>query len=118
MPVLRRILTENITLKKKEETELDTEYGSVTKAYTSYTVRGLVIPTSVDEVRWIAPGYIHIGDARGFFYPSYEIDEDTTISPVIGDRVVWEGDEYTIDKINHYRAYSIEFLECTLRKML
>jgi hypothetical protein len=117
MSVLRQILTDTITLKKKTEVSIDTEYGIKEESYTEYSVKGLVLPTFIEEVRWVPPGFVEIGDARGFLYPSYTIDEDV-ITPERGDRIVFEDTEYHIDNKKRFRAYGIEYLECLLRRVM
>ena len=117
MSVLRQILTDNLILKKTSESSIDTEYGIKEETYTEYDIKGLVLPTFIEEVRWIPPGYIEIGDARGFLYPSYIINEET-ITPQRGDRIVFEDTEYHIDNKKRFRAYGIEYLECVLRRIM
>jgi hypothetical protein len=100
------------------ESVIDTDYGITENSYTDYTVKGIITPTYIEEVRWIPPGFIEVGDARGFLHPTYDID-GIVVTPERGDRLLGEdGTVYQIDDKRHWKHFGIEYLECRLRRMM
>ena len=77
--VLRRLLNQSITLRKWTETERSGTYGTITRTSTDYTIRGAVYTNPLEYSFWASMGGIDVGEARGFFFSSYE--EDTGEPP-------------------------------------
>jgi hypothetical protein len=97
--VLRALFNQRITLRKWTETERSGTFGTITRISTDYTIRGAVHSNPTEYSYWASLGGIDVGEARGYFFSSYEAD---TGEPPHGvaepeDLIYVEESDYVID---------------------
>lgn len=96
-----------VTYKTRSGSSMDVVTGSVTHSSTSASVTAVVKPLSVETKARLGLG-LQEADIRVLL-----LAEDVT-SAVVGDAVVWEGDEYTVVAVDE--APSGAWLGVTCRK--
>ena len=102
---LRRILTQSLTLKKPTESIEESTFGTVSKTWTDYAITGALYPNTYDETMWARDGGFRKSDARGYFFSSYTIGEDTVYVEE-GDHVLKGTELYSILRLYEHSEFS------------
>lgn len=114
----RKTLRHDITLYKTTMTTIgDDEYDQKTETYQSYSIKAEVQPITLNELKDMPPGLMNLGDAWGYFLPSYYIQGQTiTVEPE--DEILCETIRYEVVKVeDHYQGNSIVWRRCYLRRI-
>jgi len=114
-PLLRRLLTHSLTLKKRTESEIDSLWGTSSSSFTSYSVKGALHPLTLEEIRWLSVAGLPVGDARALLFKEYEVSGQT-IKPEVGDYLSRDGEEYEILRIREFTEMGTTILEAILRR--
>jgi len=113
---LSSILKNNYILKKVEEIIIDEIYGTTQSIDTSYEIQGLIIPLTVEDLRYELSGIYKVGDARGYFLKEFAIG--TKILSIETNDILVDGSiNYRADLYNDYKWSTIELREVFLRRV-
>lgn len=125
--VLKRLINQDITLRKWTETQEDDLAGTITRVATDYTIRGAVYNNPLEYTYWATMGGLQVGEARGFFFKEYEIDTgepphavaepEDLVSVAEGDYIVDVNDyEYEVTRISHHTDWGYTVVVATLQR--
>ena len=114
---IRKLLSDQITLVKVTESEISEDWGDTKITTTEYTITGKIVPVTTEDLRFLPSGLLDLGDARGYFLPSYTVDQ-TTVTVDTGDRIKYLDIEYEVTEITrHIDENGNElYRECRLRR--
>lgn len=115
-PVLRTILKDAVTLRVVTRTVTDSRWDTRHESTEDYQVKAKILIITQEDLRWIPGGTLRVGDARGFFFPSYQIG-DKTIAADIGNRVIWQDLVFEILRVSPYIDGQVQFRECYLKRV-
>jgi len=114
--LLHKVLVDDITLKKVTKTIIDEAYGVAEETITTYTIKGKVVLVTEEDLRFLPSGTLRLGEARGYFYPSYTIDA-TTVKVEIGDKITINNEDYKVEELTLHQQEGKEiYREVILRK--
>jgi len=114
--LLHKVLVDDITLKKVTKTIIDEAYGVAEETTTTYTIKGKVVLVTEEDLRFLPSGTLKLGEARGYFYPSYTIDS-TTVTVEIGDKITINNEDYKVEELTlHQQGGEEIYREVILRK--
>jgi len=112
--ILHKIFRHKVILKKITETIVDPVWGTSTFTEKEYTIKALIIPLTLEDLRWMPTGKWTTGDARGYFHPKYQIGTETVeVRP--GDKIVYAETEYSVDYVSDYE-WNIKLREAYLKR--
>jgi len=125
--VLKRLLTQNITLRKWTEVERSGTFGTVEKTPDDYVIKGAVFTNPLEYSYWASLGDLDVGQARGFFFNAYELDTGLPPHGVAEpeDLIVVEEEDWIIDengieweilRINKYKEWNYTIVVVDLNR--
>jgi len=110
---LRKFLDEDLTFKKRTEAVASDVFGTKKVTYTEYPIKGLIRVITLEDLRFLPPGVLEVGNARGFFYKEYEtVDGIKKIEPA--DIIVKNGVEWKVERILPFPIHGEELIEARL----
>lgn len=116
---LSKLLMKKITLTKYDLSGTDDAYGQKSKTIlATYTLKAEIQELTSEDLAFFVPGTVNLGDAYGYFFPSYEI-QGQTISIAAEDEVTWSGKTWRIDRIEDYTfGEQIWYKRAFLRRLI
>lgn len=99
---LGKLLKKQVTLTKFSLSSNEDAYGQKERTVAgTYSIEAEIQEITAEDLSFLVPGVASIGDAWGYFLPSYLVSgQNITISPE--DEVTWNGKTWRIDKIEDY----------------
>jgi len=113
--VLKRRFIDPITFKKRTYSSHNDKWGTGEDTYTEYSIRGLITASFPDFEEYMPFGILPHTDIVMYTFPDFELDDGTTVTIEIEDRIVYDGVEYEIKKIHRQRHYNIKAIVCLCR---
>lgn len=92
--ISKRLMRDKLILRKIKKVE-EPEWGMPTPAYTDYEILGLVAFITPDELAFLPPGIVEIGDLQAWLLPKYIIG-GTEVVPELMDQIIYMGDPFEI----------------------
>lgn len=96
--ILQNLFDSEIVLLKRTEVVIDSNFGTTGVTYTSYVAMARVVPITDWDLLYDKSGIIHMGQARGFFMPSYSFQGDY-VRVMVGDRVFMQSTNWDVLKV-------------------
>jgi len=116
---VRKQLRGKVTLLKVKEIIDETdEYGQETKeSITKFSLKAQIDVITPEDLTWLPPGLLRVGDARGFFLPYYTLD-GKKISVDLKDYIVFDQHTFVVDRIEDiFYGKDIVYREAYLRRV-
>jgi len=116
---LRKVLGKKVTLKKYTYSGTEDEYGQKERTLDdSYSIRAEIQELTSEDLAFLPPGLANIGDAYGYFLPSYLV-KGKTIEISAEDEVVWNNKTWRIDRVeDYYYGDKIWYKRAFLRRVI
>ena len=119
-----KMLRHTLTLHKVTETPIGDigdqydEYRQVTESETTYSIKGEVQPITLERLAWLPPGTAQLGDAFGYFKPSYKkLGSDITVD--LKDYITCEGVKYLVERLeDFYHGNNMVYTRAYLRRVV
>jgi len=115
---LENLMLKKVTLTKYVMSGGTDAYGQQERTGTSYTLKAEIQEITAENLSFFKPGTVDVGDAWGYFQPSYTVKGLTiTISPE--DEVTWNGKTWRIDFIEDaYIGESLWYRRAFLKRVV
>jgi len=99
---LKKFFKKGVTLTKYSYSDGEDAYGQKSKTTTgTYTLEAEIQEIRSEDLAYMRPGLVELGDAWGFFLPSYT-KKGKTVTVEIGDEVTWNSKTWRVDYIENY----------------
>ena len=116
---LRKILGKTVTLKKYTYSGTEDEYGQKERTLSdSYSIKAEIQELTSEDLAFLPPGLANIGDAYGYFLPSY-LAKGKTVEISTEDEIVWNNKTWRIDRVeDYYYGDKIWYKRAFLRRVI
>jgi type IV secretory pathway TrbF-like protein len=105
VPPQRKLLhmfRKKVTLEKYSIEESTDSYGQTEETLVgSYQIDAEIQEVTAEDLVYMRPGVVEVGDAWGYFLPSYLV-QGQTVTVEVEDIVKWNNKAWRIDRIEDY----------------
>jgi len=122
--LMGKMLRHKVTLHKITETLIGEtgdqydEYSQTTESEVTYSIKAEIQPITLERLAWLPPGTASLGDAFGYFKPTYK-KLGSDISVELKDYITCEGVKYLVERIeDFYHGNNIHHRRAYLRRLL
>jgi len=96
---LQSIFRKTVTLSKITTSGNDDAYGQKSETSSgTYRIRAEIQEITSYDLAYFVPGTVQIGDAWGYFLPSYTVN-GKKVEIALEDEITWNGKTWEIDRI-------------------
>jgi len=100
--MLRKSLGKQVTLKRYSFSESEDAYGQSTRTLQdTYSLEAEIQEITAEDLAYLVPGTAEIGDAYGFFLPSY-LKKGKEITLQVNDEIQWKGKTWRVERIEDF----------------
>jgi len=100
--VLRIGVKKKVTLKRYSLSENDDAYGQSERSLEeTFTLEAEIQEITAEDLAYLAPGTAEIGDAYGYFLPTY-LKKGREISIQVEDEITWNNKTWRIERIEDF----------------
>lgn len=100
--VLKKIFKKKVTLTKYSYSNEDDAYGQGERSVSdTYSISAEIQEITSEDLAFVVPGVMEIGDAFGYFLPYYLV-KGKEIAIEAEDEITWNGKTWRIDRIEDY----------------
>jgi hypothetical protein len=97
--ILRRLFKKEITLTRYTYTENTDAWGQKVSTSVAYTIMGEIQEVTSEDSQLWKVGEVQMGDAWGYFYPSYDVGKEITLDVQKDDEVTWNSKTWIVTEI-------------------
>ena len=117
--VLKKILKKEVTLTKYTYSNGEDAYGQRSQSVSgTYAINAEIQEITSEDLAYVVPGTMSIGDAFGFFLPSYLV-KGKTISIAVDDEISWNNKTWRIDQVeDYYYGNKIWYKRAILKRVI
>ena len=100
--VSRKGFKKKVTLKRYSLSENDDAYGQSERSLEeTFTLEAEIQEITAEDLAYLAPGTAEIGDAYGYFLPTY-LKKGREISIQVEDEITWNNKTWRIERIEDF----------------
>ena len=100
--MLRKVLKKQVTLKRYSVSKKEDAYGQAQRTLEdTYSLEAEIQEITSEDLAYFVPGTVEIGDAFGYFLPSY-LKKGKTITIQVEDEIVWNNKTWRIERIEDF----------------
>jgi len=116
---LKKIFKKDVNLIRHTETSSSDAYGQATMVPSeTFPLKAEIIEVTAEDLLYLPPGALNIGDAWGYFLPSY-ISKGREVIIQVGDVVQWNSKEWRIERIeDHYLGKKLSHKRAFLKRVV
>ena len=117
--VLRKIFKKEVDLKRYSFSESDDTYGQATRSLSeTYPIKAEIQELTTEDLSFLPPGVASIGDAYGFFLPTYLV-KGREVSVEVEDEIVWDNKIWRVERIeNFYYGSKLWYKRAFLKRVI
>ena len=99
---LKKIFKKEVYLIRNSETASEDAYGQAELIpQETFPLKAEIIEITSEDLMYYPPGVLEIGDAWGYFLPSY-YSKGRTVTIQIGDFIEWDNKQWRIERIEDF----------------
>jgi len=100
--MLRKGLKKQVTLKRYSFSENEDAYGQSQRSLQeTFTLEAEIQEITAEDLAYLVPGTAEIGDAYGFFLPTY-LKKGREITIQVEDEITWNNKTWRIERIEDF----------------
>ena len=117
--VLKKILKKEVTLTKYTYSDGEDAYGQRSRSVSgTYKIKAEIQEITSEDLAYVVPGTMSVGDAFGFFLPTYLV-QGKNISIEAEDEITWNSKTWRIDSIeDYYYGEKIWYKRAVLKRVV
>jgi len=99
---LKKLMRKDVVIIKYSLSGTEDAHGQKTRTKVGeYPVKAEIQEITAEDLSYMVPGVLEVGDAFGFFLPKY-ISRGVEITIEVEDEVMWNSKVWRVEKIENY----------------
>jgi len=100
--MLRKVLKKQVTLKRYSISENEDAYGQGERTLqATYSLEAEIQEITAEDLAYFVPGTVDVGDAYGYFLPSY-LKKGKEVTIQVEDEIVWNNKTWRVERIEDF----------------